>query len=116
MYYVYVCVLQVFQITFMQYQIFGHIYEWIWISILFFASLFRGVNTHFEGLLGAAHCDKLGLSFTEEIVGAESGEVALMNGLTVNLHFLMSAFYKPSGQRRKIVIESHAFPSDRVKA
>ena len=82
----------------------------------FFASLFRGVNTHFEGLLGAAHCDKPGLSFTEEIVGAESGEVALMNGLTVNLHFLMSAFYKPIGQRRKIVIESHAFPSDRVKA
>ena len=81
----------------------------------FFVSIFRGVNTHFEGLLGAAHCDKPGLSFTEEIVGAESGEVALMNGLTVNLHFLMSAFYKPSGQRRKIVIESHAFPSDRVK-
>ena len=82
----------------------------------FFVSNFRGVNTHFEGLLGAAHCDKPGLSFTEEIVGAESGEVALMNGLTVNLHFLMSAFYKPIGQRRKIVIESHAFPSDRVKA
>ena len=72
------------------------------------------MNTHFEGLLGAAHCDKPGLAFTEEIVGAKSDEVALLNGLTVNIHFLLSAFYKPSGQRRKILIEDHAFPSDRV--
>lgn len=72
------------------------------------------MNTHFEGLLGAAHCDKPGLAFTEEIVGAKTDEVALLNGLTVNIHFLLSAFYKPSGQRRKILIEDHAFPSDRV--
>ena len=79
-----------------------------------FNFFFRAVNTHFEGLLGAAHCDKPGLAFTEEIVGAKSDEVALLNGLTVNIHFLLSAFYKPSGQRRKILIEDHAFPSDRV--
>ena len=84
------------------------------VTLKTYFNFYRAVNTHFEGLLGAAHCDKPGLAFTEEIVGAKSDEVALLNGLTVNIHFLLSAFYKPSGQRRKILIEDHAFPSDRV--
>ena len=50
----------------------------------------------------------------EEIVGAKSKEVALLNGLTVNLHLLLSAFYKPTKDRWKILIEANAFPSDRV--
>ena len=48
------------------------------------------------------------------IVGARLySEVTIMNGLTVNLHLFMLAFYKPSGNRNKIIIEDHAFPSDR---
>lgn len=48
------------------------------------------------------------------VVGAEPGEVVAMGSLTSNLHLLMVSFYRPSGKKRKIVIEGGAFPSDRL--
>jgi kynureninase len=46
------------------------------------------------------------------IVGALSSEVSMQATLTVNLHLLMASFYRPVGKKCKILMESHAFPSD----
>ena len=47
------------------------------------------------------------------LTGARGDEVVAMSSLTVNLHLLLAAFYRPSGEKRRIVIEAGAFSSDR---
>lgn len=71
-----------------------------------------GVEGHFEGgdpwyPYHETLRDKLA-----RLVGAKPHEVVAMNSLSVNLHLLMASFYRPSGQRRKIVIDAPCFPSD----
>lgn len=68
---------------------------------------------------GHFHADKPWWDYHErlagplsKIVGASPREVSVMNTLTVNLHFLLVSFYRPTKERFKILCEEKAFPSD----
>lgn len=74
----------------------------------------KGVHSHFHGYLPAALSDLPAKEPMSRIVGCKPHEVAIMNALTVNLHILMTTFYKPTQNRHKILIEEHAFSSDMV--
>ncbi|WP_336207220.1 kynureninase [Nonomuraea sp. LPB2021202275-12-8] len=71
-----------------------------------------GVEGHHEG-------DRPWVSYPEQLiepaarlVGALPEETVIMNTLTVNLHLLMVSFYRPRGERVRILVEESAFPSD----
>jgi kynureninase len=73
----------------------------------------HGVDGHFES-------QRPWLSYHEQLsrglatlAGAQPGEVAAMNSLTVNLHLMLISFYRPTPQRHRLVIEKRAFSSDR---
>ncbi len=48
-----------------------------------------------------------------DLVGAGADEVVAMNSLTVNLHLMMTSFFRPSGTRNKVLMEASSFGSDR---
>lgn len=71
------------------------------------------VDGHFRGRrpwLQYHRESKRGLAY---LTGAQENEVVAMNSLTVNLHLMLTTFYRPDAKRNKIVIESTVFPSDR---
>jgi len=72
-----------------------------------------GVEAHFRGKHPWMPYHELLTDQTARLVGAEPEEVVVMNSLTVNLHLMMTSFYRPDPKRNKIVIEAQAFPSDR---
>ncbi|HOC09890.1 MAG TPA: aminotransferase class V-fold PLP-dependent enzyme, partial [Bacillota bacterium] len=47
------------------------------------------------------------------LVGAKENEVVVHSSNTVNLHNLLSTFFRPEGIRNKILIDELNFPSDR---
>ena len=71
-----------------------------------------GVEAHFHGKSPWMPYHRLLTEQTATLVGALPIEVVVMNSLTVNLHLMMTSFYRPTKQRHKIVIEGGAFPSD----
>ncbi len=73
----------------------------------------RAVEGHFEGQHPWMPAHEFLREPLAALVGAKPREVVAMNSLTVNLHLMMVSFYRPEGQRRKILIEAGAFPSDR---
>ena len=50
---------------------------------------------------------------TGRLVGGASSEVTTANTLTINLHLLLAALFRPGGVRRRILIDAPTFPSDR---
>lgn len=73
-----------------------------------------GVQGHFNGTRPWANIDEHQhiRDASAAVVGAQRSEVVVMNTLTGNLHLMMSAFYRPTSTRCKILIEDHAFGSD----
>lgn len=70
------------------------------------------VEAHFRAKNPWMPYHKLLTEKAAALVGAKPIEVVVMNSLTVNLHLMMTSFYRPTRGRHKILVERGAFPSD----
>ena len=75
-----------------------------------------GVEGHFEARRPWIRYHERLAAPLARLVGAKPAEVTVMNTLTVNLHLMLVSFYRPRGERCALLIEKHAFPSDRYAA
>jgi kynureninase len=71
-----------------------------------------GVEGHFHAKHPWVSYHEIFPSLLKDLTGANERELVVMNQLTVNLHLLMTSFYRPTPQRYKIICEAKAFPSD----
>ena len=71
-----------------------------------------GVHGHLTGTRPWFDYHALLTEPAARLVGALPAEVVMMNSLTVNLHLLMTSFYRPTAHRNLLVIEDRAFSSD----
>ncbi len=70
------------------------------------------VAAHLEGRRPWYSYHEIFAESAARIVGANPGEVVMMNSLTVNIHLMMVSFFRPQGARTKVLMEHPAFPSD----
>jgi kynureninase len=73
----------------------------------------RAVDGHFESARPWLNYHERFAPSLARLVGAQPLEVVAMNTLTVNLHLMLATFYRPTRERPKILVEKHAFSSDR---
>ncbi|MEO6406479.1 MAG: kynureninase, partial [Ferruginibacter sp.] len=71
-----------------------------------------GVEGHFYARNPWVSYHELFPQLLTKIIGAKELELVVMNSLTVNLHLLLTSFYRPTRERYKIICEAKAFPSD----
>ena len=71
-----------------------------------------GVEGHFHARNPWVSYHEMFPDLLTEIIGAKPEEIVVMNQLTVNLHLLMTSFYRLTKERYKIICEAKAFPSD----
>jgi kynureninase len=72
-----------------------------------------GVDAWFDGARPWFTLDDRLREPMAQIVGARPSEVAILNTLTVNIHLLLTSFFRPAGRRRRILTDAPLFPSDR---
>lgn len=71
-----------------------------------------GVEGHFHAKRPWLYYHKFSKKTLSKLVGAKPSEVVAMNQLTVNLHLMLTSFYRPTKNRFKIITEAGAFSSD----
>lgn len=71
-----------------------------------------GVEGHFKPVRPWVSYHELFAEHLARLVGARPYEVVAMNTLTVNLHLMLTSFYRPQGKRFKVLVGHAAFPSD----
>jgi kynureninase len=72
----------------------------------------QGVEGHFHSKRPWLYYHKFFKRALSKITGAKPAEVVAMNQLTVNLHLMLTSFYRPTKERFKIITEAGAFSSD----
>jgi len=73
----------------------------------------RGVESYFESPGSWIEVERRHRRAMADVVGAHRDEVVLTGTLTADLHLLLASFFRPRGDRYRVLIERPAFPSDR---